>query len=73
MVDPWLRDWGDPMNRDKTGYIGSECDGGFAQYVALPVSNVLRVECDWSDEIRGAALCLQHRREYADPSPRWGG
>ena len=49
MVDPWLRDWGDAMNRDKTGYIGSECDGGFAQYVALPVSHVLRVECDWSD------------------------
>lgn len=27
-----LRDWGDPENRDKTGYFGSELDGGFADY-----------------------------------------
>ncbi|MGB0384046.1 MAG: alcohol dehydrogenase family protein [Ardenticatenaceae bacterium] len=49
MGDSWLRDWNEPMNRDKSGYVGSECDGGFAQYVALPVTNVGRIECDWSD------------------------
>jgi len=37
------------MNRDDTGYIGSECDGGFAQYVALPITNVRRINSDWSD------------------------
>jgi len=31
IADCWLRDWSDPMNRAKTGYVGSECDGGFAQ------------------------------------------
>ncbi|WP_223422003.1 MDR/zinc-dependent alcohol dehydrogenase-like family protein [Tateyamaria pelophila] len=36
MVDCWLRDWDDPVNRDKTGYFktgyfGSERDDGFAQ------------------------------------------
>ncbi|MEC8962052.1 MAG: alcohol dehydrogenase catalytic domain-containing protein, partial [Pseudomonadota bacterium] len=29
LVDGWLRDWGDPMNLDKTSYFGSECDGGY--------------------------------------------
>ena len=49
MADCCLRDWSQPMNRDDTGYIGSECDGGFAQYVALPITNVGRIQSDWSD------------------------
>ena len=40
MVDCWLRDWDDPSNREKTGYFGSECDGGFAQYAAVDHRNV---------------------------------
>lgn len=47
--DPWLRDWHDPMDRDKAGYTGSERDGGFAQYVALPAKNIHPVDCAWSD------------------------
>ncbi|MEM7343122.1 MAG: alcohol dehydrogenase family protein [Chloroflexota bacterium] len=49
MSDNWLRDWSDPMNRVKTGYLGSECDGGYAQYVALPITNLGRPNSDWSD------------------------
>ncbi len=49
MSDPLLRDWNEPMNRDKSGYVGSECDGGFAQYVTLPITNVGRINSDWSD------------------------
>ena len=26
LVDTWLRDWDDPMNRDKCGYYGSEAE-----------------------------------------------
>ena len=33
ITDCWLRDWNDPLNRHKTGYFGSECDGGFAEYI----------------------------------------
>ena len=40
LVDGWQRDWSDPHNRAKCGYLGSERDGGFAEYCALPVRNL---------------------------------
>ncbi|EEE46305.2 alcohol dehydrogenase family protein [Roseibium alexandrii] len=40
MVDCWLRDWSDPDNMDKTGYFGSECNGGFAEYTVVDARNV---------------------------------
>lgn len=49
MVDCWLRDWSDPDNKDKTGYFGSECDGGFAQYTVVDARNVGVVESSLSD------------------------
>ncbi len=49
MTDNWLRDWNDPDNMDKTGYFGSECDGGYAQYTCIDVRNVAAVDCDMSD------------------------
>lgn len=49
MVDCWLRDWSDPDNKDKTGYFGSECDGGFAQYAVADARNVGVVESSLSD------------------------
>lgn len=57
MSDPWLRDWAEPMNRNRVGYIGSERDGGFAQYVALPISNLGRVDSDWSDAELATLSC----------------
>ena len=57
MGDTWLRDWNEPMNRNQSGYVGSECDGGFAQYVALPITNVGRIECDWSDAELATLSC----------------
>ena len=49
MVDCWLRDWTDPLNKDKTGYFGSECDGGFAQYTVVDHHNVCPVNSALSD------------------------
>jgi NADPH:quinone reductase-like Zn-dependent oxidoreductase len=40
VVDPWLRDPADPADRSLAGYLGSECDGGFAEYCTVPASNV---------------------------------
>lgn len=40
LVDTWLRDPADPDDPTKTGYFGSECDGGFAEYTTAPVANV---------------------------------
>ena len=57
MVDPWLRDWSTPMNRYKAGFTGSECDGGFAQYVARPERHVHRVDSPWSNEELATFAC----------------
>jgi NADPH:quinone reductase-like Zn-dependent oxidoreductase len=37
--------------------IGSECDGGFAQYVKAPAADVWRVQCDWSDTDLASIPC----------------
>ena len=47
--DNWLRDTQDPENMDKTGYYGSERDGGFAEYTTLPAVNAIAVNSDLSD------------------------
>ena len=35
LVDPWVRDWDDPLDPDRIGYLSSEHDGGFAELMAL--------------------------------------
>jgi len=49
LVDTWLRDWNDPLNLDKCGYLGSECDGGFADYTAVDARNVHAIESGLPD------------------------
>jgi NADPH:quinone reductase-like Zn-dependent oxidoreductase len=49
VVAGWLRDWDDPMNRDKAGYFGSECDGGFAEYTTADMRGIASIESDLSD------------------------
>lgn len=49
LIDPWLLghgDWSDPAN---SGYYGSECDGGFADYAVVRASNVIRVDSELTD------------------------
>lgn len=47
--DNWLRDPEDPLNKSKTGYYGSERNGGFAEYTTLPAQNAITVKSDFSD------------------------
>jgi len=49
ITDNWLRDPSDPTNKDKTGYYGSECDGGFAEYATLPSQNAIAITSALSD------------------------
>ncbi len=49
ITDNWLRDRDDPDNKDKTGYFGSERDGGFAQFTTIPSRNALAVNSPLSD------------------------
>ncbi|MEM7258349.1 MAG: zinc-binding dehydrogenase [Pseudomonadota bacterium] len=49
MIDTWLRDWSDPTNYASTGYYGSECDGGYADYTVIDHHHVHVVESSLSD------------------------
>lgn len=49
ITDNWLRDPSDPENKDKTGYFGSERDGGFAEYTTIPTQNAIAVRSALSD------------------------
>ena len=49
LIDTWLRDWDDPYNRDKTGYFGSERDGGYADYTTIDARNVHPIDSSLTD------------------------
>ena len=49
ITDGWLRDTADPDDMNKTGYFGSEREGGFAEYTTTPARNALAVTSDLSD------------------------
>ncbi|MDX8349261.1 alcohol dehydrogenase family protein [Cognatiyoonia sp. IB215446] len=49
ITDAWLRDPGDLEDINKTGYFGSESDGGFAEYTTIPARNALAIRSDLSD------------------------
>ena len=49
ITDNWLRDWSEPVNRNKTGYFGSECNGGYADYTTIDYRNVGTVDSSMTD------------------------
>lgn len=49
MIDVWQRDWDDPGNMNKCAYLGSEIDGGFADYTVVDHRNVYPIDCELSD------------------------
>lgn len=49
LIDPWLRDWDDPLDQNKCGYYGSECDGGFAEFTKVDQRQVHPVDSALGD------------------------
>jgi len=49
LVDPCIRDPKSKNWRDNAKYLGSEIDGGFAQYCAVPVRNAHPVDSEMTD------------------------
>jgi NADPH:quinone reductase-like Zn-dependent oxidoreductase len=49
IADNWLRDWDDPLDKTKTGYFGSEADGGFSEYTVIDHRNVAAIDSPLSD------------------------
>src|SRR5689334_10183052 len=46
VCDPYIRDPGDVEGFDSAGFLGSEHDGAFAQYVVVPSVNAVKVPGD---------------------------
>ena len=64
IVDPWQRDEQDPSNRELAGYLGSERDGGFAEYCSVPATNVYRVASHLSDAELATVACSWSTAEH---------
>jgi len=64
LVDPWLR--GGPRSGDQrsAGYLGSERDGGFAEYCSVPSENVHPVSSDLSDVELATFACSWSTAEH---------
>ncbi|MCY4101355.1 MAG: alcohol dehydrogenase catalytic domain-containing protein, partial [Rhodobacteraceae bacterium] len=48
MVDPWIRPLKHPERYKVIGYLGSEIDGGFAEYTKVPGNAVHPVKSEYS-------------------------
>lgn len=49
LVDPWVRDPDNPDDLEAARFVGSELDGGFADFVVVPARNAIPVESPLSD------------------------
>jgi NADPH:quinone reductase-like Zn-dependent oxidoreductase len=49
LVDPWLRDPDAPLDPARCTYLGSDRDGGFAEYVGVAARNVHPIRSDLDD------------------------
>lgn len=64
IVDPWLRDPDTPTDRSRAGYLGSERNGGFAQYVSVPQENAFAIRSDYSDAELATFPCAYSTAEH---------
>lgn len=64
LVDPWMRDPADPGNRNLAGYLGSERDGGFAQYTTVPAVNAFVIKSELTDAELASFPCSYSTGEH---------
>ncbi|CAB1082091.1 Alcohol dehydrogenase (EC [Olavius algarvensis Delta 1 endosymbiont] len=64
IVDPWIRDRTNPQDRNLAGFFGSERDGGFAQYTAVPAENAFAVKSSLSDAELASFPCSYSTAEH---------
>lgn len=63
ITDNWLRDPLTPEDMSKVGYLGSEINGGFAEYATLPTQNTLTIESDYTDAELATFSCSHSTAE----------
>ena len=49
LIDPWLLASGDWMDPARSRYLGSECDGGYAEFTTVPAENAIEIKSEFSD------------------------
>ena len=71
LVRPCMRPFG--FDSIENEWMGSDFDGAFAQYVAVPAAEVFPVDCDWTDVALGSIPCaygtsenMLHRAKVAE-------
>ena len=64
IVEPVVRDPRAPGDRSRIAYLGSERDGGFAEYVAVPAVSAFRVQSDLSDAELATFPCSYSTAEH---------
>ena len=64
LVDPWIRDRRNPDERELAGYLGSERDGGFAQYCSVPSENTYPVSTELSAVELASFACSWSTAEH---------
>lgn len=62
LVDPWQRDPGGDLEMAR--YMGSEVDGGFAEYVAVPAKNAHPIRSDLTDVELASFPCSYSTAEH---------
>ncbi len=62
LVDAWVRDPGGDLA--KARYLGSELDGGFAEYIAVPAHNAHHLATDLSDVELASFPCSYATAEH---------
>ncbi|MEX0757632.1 MAG: alcohol dehydrogenase family protein [Acidimicrobiia bacterium] len=62
LVDAWMRDPGDDL--EKAAYLGSERDGGYAEYVAVPAANAHSIDSGLSDVELASFPCSYATAEH---------
>jgi NADPH:quinone reductase-like Zn-dependent oxidoreductase len=64
LVDPWMRDAKDPGNRALAGYLGSERDGGYAEFTTVPAINAFPIQSPHADAELATFPCSYSIGEY---------
>lgn len=62
ICDAWLRDPGGDLG--KAGYLGSERDGGYAEYVTVPAANAFAIDTDLTDVELASFPCSYATAEH---------
>ena len=64
LVDPWVRDTSNPENRNLAAFLGSERDGGYAQYTAVPAENAFLIKSELTDAELATFPCSYSTGEH---------